>query len=145
MAGCEGTTYRSSVPSRPVQLTVDTRAGIYVHFVPANVGACLIVDAEGYHFNKQTLQLTSTDYYGYAGVVAYVDFNNQYSAFDLCCPKCISKLHPCEVDGCYAVCPLCGEQYDLSFGYATPVNGISREALRKYRADYNGAILHIHD
>ena len=143
--GCEGTTFKSSVPSRPVQLTVDTRAGIYVHFVRENIGASLVVDTAGYHFNKQTLPLTPADYIGYAGVVVYVDNYNQYSAFDLCCPHCINKHHPCQIDGCFAECPLCGEQYDLSFGYGLPIQGISKEALRKYRADYNGAKLYIHD
>lgn len=145
LTACENTTFRSSVPSRPVQLTIDTRAGIYVHFVRENIGACLVVDKDGFHFNKQTLPLTSTDYYGYAGVVVYVDNNNQYSAFDLCCPHCISKNNPCEIDGCFAVCPICGEQYDLSFGYGLPVQGISHEALRKYKSDFNGTRLYIHD
>ena len=143
---CEGTTFRSSVPSRPVQLSINTAAGMYVHFVRENVGAYVVVDGSGYHFNGQTLPLTEgVDYYGFAGVVIYVDCNNAYSAFDLCCPHCISQMRPCEMDGCFAVCPICGEQYDLSFGYGLPVKGIGHEALRKYTTLYSYPRLTIKD
>ena len=145
LTACEDTTFRSSVPTRPVQLSINTAAGMYVHFVRENIGAYVVVDKDGYHFNGQTLPLTGTDYYGFAGVVIYVDNNNNYSAFDLCCPHCVSQLHPCEVDGCFAVCPQCGEQYDLSFGYGIPTKGLSREALRKYTTLYSYPRLTIKD
>lgn len=145
LTSCEDTTFRSSVPSRPVQLAINTAAGMYVHFVRENIGACVVVDYDGYHFNGQTLPLTGTDYYGYAGVVIYVNNNQDYCAFDLCCPHCISQLNPCYIDGCYAVCPICGERYDLSFGYATPAQGISKEALRRYTTFYSYPRLTIHD
>lgn len=135
--GCENTTYKSAVPTRPVQLAIDTRAGMYVHFVPTNTCSYVVVDATGYHFNGQTMPLIETDYYGYAGVVIFVNNNQHYSAFDLCCPHCLSQHQPCIMDGIFAVCPICGEQYDLSFGYATPSKGISREALRKYTCLYS--------
>jgi hypothetical protein len=35
------------------------------------------------------------------------------------------------MDGMYARCPECGEEYELGSGYALPKNGISKEALRK--------------
>jgi len=144
-SSCEDTVYRSSVPTRPVQLAINTEAGIYVHFVPENIGACVVVDATGYHFNGQTLPLTASDYFGYAGVVIYVDNNRHHSAFDLCCPHCISQMHPCVIDGCFAVCPICGEQYDLSFGYATPMKGVSKEALRQYTTTYFNHRLTVRD
>lgn len=145
LSSCEDTVFRSSVPSRPVQLTINTAAGIYVHFVRENIGACVVVDPDGYHFKGQTLPLTGTDYFGYAGVVIYVDNYQQYSAFDLCCPHCVKQFKPCEIDGCFAICPVCGEQYDLSFGYATPMKGISNEALRKYITNYSYPRLLVHD
>lgn len=145
LAGCEGTTFRSSVPNRPVQLSINTAAGMYVHFVRENIGAYVVVDPTGYHFNGQTLPLTGTDYYGYAGVVICVDNNQEYSAFDLCCPHCIKQTKPCEIDGIFAVCPVCGEVYDLSFGYGTPMKGISKEALRKYMTLYSYPRLTVHD
>ena len=145
LMGCENTTYRSSVPNRPVQLSINTAAGMYVHFVRENIGAYVVVDPTGYHFNGQTLPLTGTDYYGYSGVVVCVDNNQNYSAFDLCCPHCVKQYAPCEVDGIFAVCPICGEHYDLSFGYGTPTKGISHEALRKYITLYTYPRLTIHD
>lgn len=145
LTSCEDTTFRSAVPSRPVQLTINTAAGMYVHFVRENIGACVVVDPDGYHFNGQTLPLTPTDYYGFSGVVIYVTNDQNYAAFDLCCPHCIKQFEHCQIDGCYAVCPICGEQYDLSFGYGTPSKGISKEALRRYTAVYAYPRLTIHD
>jgi len=145
LMSCEDTTFKSSVPTRPVQLTINTSAGMYVHFVRENIGAYVVVDPTGYHFNGQTLPLTSNDYYGFAGVVIYVNNDRNYCAFDLCCPHCLSQVQPCQIDGCYAVCPICGEQYDLSFGYATPSKGVSKEALRKYTTSYAAPKLTIHD
>ena len=145
LTACEDTTFRSSVPTRPVQLAINTAAGMYVHFVRENIGACVVVDPNGYHFNGQTLPLTPTDYYGFAGVVIIVTNDQNYAAFDLACPHCLSQMHPCEIDGCFAVCPICGEKYDLSFGYATPMKGFSKEALRKYNTIYSYPRLTIHD
>ncbi len=145
LSACEDTTYKSAVPTRPVQLVINTSAGMYVHFVRENIGAYVIVDHNGYHFNGQTLPLTETDYYGFAGVVVYVNNDRNYCAFDLCCPHCINPANPCTIDGYFAVCPICGEHYDLSFGYATPSKGFSKEALRKYTTSYAPPRLTIHD
>jgi hypothetical protein len=35
------------------------------------------------------------------------------------------------MDGIYAICPRCGEQYDIGSGYAMPQKSISKEALRQ--------------
>ena len=42
--------------------------------------------------------------------------------------------HRFEVDGLYAICPLCDEQFDLGYGYAVPTKGVTKEPLRKYQA-----------
>ena len=34
------------------------------------------------------------------------------------------------MDGIYAVCPVCGEQYEVASGYALPQKGLSKETLR---------------
>ena len=34
------------------------------------------------------------------------------------------------MDGIYAICPRCGELFDIASGYAMPQKGISKEALR---------------
>ena len=124
------TTYRSSVPSYPVNIRINTYEGTYVHFV--HIYTYLIVDEKGYHFNGQTMPRKETDRFGYAGVVVYIDGNGNYSAYDMACPHCVKQDEPVEVDGMFASCPLCGEEYDLGSGYATPQKGISNEALRRY-------------
>jgi hypothetical protein len=35
------------------------------------------------------------------------------------------------MDGIYAICPRCGEHFDIASGYAMPQKGISKEALRQ--------------
>ena len=92
----------------------------------------MTVDEEGCHFNGQIDRRLVTDRFGYAGVVVYIDGNGNYSAYDMACPNCVSQKDPVKVDGMLAICPLCGEEYDLGSGYATPQKGISNEALRRY-------------
>ena len=124
------TTYRSSVPSYPVNIRINTYEGTYVHFV--HIYTYLIVDEKGYHFNGQTMPRKETDRFGYAGVVVYIDGSGTYSAYDMACPHCVKQDTPVEIDGMLATCPICGEEYDLCTGYATPQKGISNEALRRY-------------
>lgn len=126
------TTYRSSVPSYPVNIRINTYEGTYVHFKPEYPYTYMIVDKDGYHFNGQTMPRKETDRFGYAGVVVYIDGSGTYSAYDMACPHCVKQDEPVEVDGMLATCPLCGEEYDLGTGYATPQKGISDEALRRY-------------
>ena len=80
------------------------------------------------------------DMFGYAGVVVYISGNSEYLAYDLCCPKCLRQDKPVEIDGLFATCPVCGEQYNLDV-YGTPSQGISHEALRRYSTLYSGEIL----
>ena len=126
------TTYHSSVPSYPVNIRINTYEGTYVHFKPEYPYTYMIVDKDGYHFNGQTMPRKETDRFGYAGVVVYIDGSGTYSAYDMACPYCVKQDEPVEVDGMLATCPLCGEEYDLGTGYATPQKGISDEALRRY-------------
>ena len=137
------TTYRSSVPSYPVNIRINTYEGTYVHFVPENTYTYLIVDEKGYHFNGQTMPRKETDRFGYAGVVVYIDGFGTYSAYDMACPHCVKQDEPVEVDGMLATCPLCGEEYDLGTGYATPQNGISDEALRRYSLIVSNGVITI--
>ena len=120
LGGCKDTVFFSSVPSYPVQFELNIWAE-YPHFVPDNGFQTLC-------FTKQRYEI---DYLGYAGLLIWVDMNAQYKAADLCCPHCLTR-EPVRVDGFYAVCDKCGEQYDLSFGLANPMKGISNEALRHY-------------
>lgn len=137
------TTYRSSVPSYPVNIRINTYEGTYVHFVPENSYTYMIVDKDGYHFNGQTMPRKETDRFGYAGVVVYIDGNGNYSAYDMACPHCVKQDTPVEIDGMLATCPLCGEEYDLGTGYATPQKGISDEALRRYSLIVSNGVITI--
>jgi hypothetical protein len=40
------------------------------------------------------------------------------------------------VDGLYAVCETCGEEFDLSYGYGVPTKGITREPMKMYHTSY---------
>ena len=137
------TTYRSSVPSYPVNIRINTNEGVYVHFVPENIYTFLTVDEKGCHFNGQIDPRLVTDRFGYAGVVVYIDSFGSYSAYDMACPHCVKQDEPVEVDGMLATCPLCGEEYDLGTGYATPQKGISDEALRRYSLIVSNGVITI--
>ena len=115
-----------------MNIPINTNVGVYVHFVPENIYTFLTVDEKGCHFNGQIDPRLVTDRFGYAGVVVYIDSFGSYSAYDMACPHCVKQDEPVEVDGMLATCPLCGEEYDLGTGYATPQKGISDEALRRY-------------
>ena len=47
------TTYRSSVPSYPVNIRINTYEGTYVHFVPENSYTYMIVDKDGTILSEQ--------------------------------------------------------------------------------------------
>ena len=136
-AGCESVNWKSSVPTSPVHLEINTNVGMYVSFVPEHVGAYLVADAGGIHYNGITQPLTVMDAYGYAGTVVYINGWNPYVAYDLCCPNCLKRDKPCKVDGMFAVCPVCGEEYDIYSGNGVPTKGIAKEPLKPYNATYN--------
>lgn len=137
LSGCERTNWQSSVPDFPVRLEINTNVGMYVNFVPENICTYLIADEGGIHLNGVTQPLTVQDAYGYAGTVVYIDGVHPYGAYDLCCPHCLRKDKPCYVDGMFAICPLCGEEYDIYLGSGYPQKGISKEPLKEYRARYS--------
>ena len=131
LAGCQDTSFKSSVPTYPVHVVIDTRT-VFVDFTPENTNAYITVNEEGYKENgKFVLPLTVTDAFGYGGVVTYVSLNG-YVAYDLACPYCAQrgKCSPCVMNGIHAECHFCGEKYEIGSGYALPQKGISKEALR---------------
>lgn len=144
LVGCENTTWQSSVPTYPVRATIDTRA-VFIDFTPENTNAYITIDKEGYYENGRfVLPVTVNDAWGYGGLLVYVSMNG-YVAFDLACPNCAAhgKKRPCDMDGIFAVCPECGEQYEVASGYAVPQKGICREALRQYNIVYSDGKLNI--
>lgn len=143
---CENqNTFQSSVPRYPVNVTIDTRSGVFVHFVPSALNTYVLVDEEGYHYNGQVVQRSVLDAIGYGGVVVYIDINGQYNAFDLACPDCAGrgKRMPCHIDGIHAVCPACGEHYDVGSGTAAPQKGIAKESLLRLPINNAGGQLTI--
>ena len=122
LSACEKVNYRSSVPNVPVNYTLYITSE-HPHFIVDN--------------GFQTLTVTSSKYeresVGYAGLLIWTAMDGHYHAADLCCPNCLKRTKPVEVDGLYAICPICNEQFDLSFGFAIPTKGITDEPLRRYQ------------
>ena len=135
LCGCEDTnSFHSSVPMYPVHAEINTKTE-FVTFTSENTNTYITVTSDGYFLNGVFFKLLSVkDRYGYGGIVVFVSMKG-YVAFDLGCPYCAGKGKrcPCQMDGIYAVCPECGEQYELASGYAFPQKGISHEALRELK------------
>ena len=154
LVACEEDTMHNPVPKYPVGFRINTKMGMYVLLDPANninTGTWLIGDPISGYFTLHTpqeehkLPLTPSDVCGYGGVLVYVDNNAQYCAFNLCCPNCyLPTNNPpirVAVEGIFAVCPECGEHYDLSFGYAIPTKGIAKYPLLRYSTIYANDVL----
>lgn len=121
LISCENINMTNPVPSVPVNYTLHiTRE--HPHFVIDN----------GYQTMVITQSRYEREYLGYAGLLIWIGMDYKYYASDLCCPHCLKKNRPVEIDGFYAVCPICTESYDLSYGYAYPTKGITKYPLRAY-------------
>ncbi len=132
LSACDDTVFRSSVPTYPVQMRLNI-AGEYVHFVPDNPGQVLT-------FTKQRFP---NEAIGFAGLLVCTGYDMRYYAFDLACPKCLSQKEHLEVDGMFAVCPICEEEYDFFSGIGYPTQGIGKENLRQYKTFYSNGYLSI--
>ena len=136
LSACENVNKQSSIPNTPVNYTIHiTRE--YPHFVIANGFQTMVVT------EKQFME----EYIGYAGLLIWIGMDNAYHAADLCCPYCVKRNKPLKVDGIFAVCELCGEQYDISYGIGNPTTGVTNEPLKRYNTSYRnmatGAQLYI--
>lgn len=146
LCGCDGPT-RSSVPASPVHFQVNTKTD-FIAFTPQNLNAYITLNRDGYKmsWSEITLPALATDAWGYGGCVLYVSMVG-YVAFDLACPYCAAHglKSPCEMDGIYAVCPECGEEYEIASGYGFPRKGISKEAMRRLNTyvSPNGDIIQV--
>lgn len=126
LSACDDVTYRSSVPEMPVRYTLYISRE-YPHFTVENGFQVL---------PAITAPKFEGDFVGYGGLLVWVGMDNAYHAADVCCPNCLKRNKPVEVDGFYAVCPECGEQFDLSFGLCVPTQGVTNEALKIYHTLY---------
>ena len=130
----------------PVNVTIDTRVGEFVHFTPEALNTFVTVDAGGYHFNGHDIPLPYVGAFGCGGVLVYVNMLGGYNAYDLACPYCYAQnpvpVESCIVDAPFATCPHCGEVYDISGGVGVPTKGIGHECLRGLPLSYvNGVII----
>lgn len=143
LCGCESP--KDPVIGYPVRFEVNTKT-VFIDFTPQNINAYITLNKEGYKENGVwKLPATAMDAWGYGGVVLYVSMVG-YVAFDLACPHCAAegRRSPCEMNGIYAVCPHCGEEYEVASGYGFPCKGISKYAMHRIqdvRVSYNGDII----
>lgn len=131
-AACENTSFRSSVPRYPVRVSIDTDRAEFATFKYPSTFEYITLTREGYYQNGKFLRKPDvTDAWGYGGVVVYVNMSGGMDAYDLACPYCAKRgtCLTCVVDGLFATCPNCGEQYDLGSGTAVPQQGIADEYL----------------
>lgn len=124
LSACEN--YRSSVPNVPVNYTLYITQE-YPHFVVEST-----VQTLTFPYSKYERESV-----GYAGLLIWTAMDGHYHAADLCCPNCLKRNKPVEVDGIFAICPLCDEHFDLSYGYAFPTKGKTDEPLKKYQVLLN--------
>lgn len=130
LAACENKT--NPVPRYPVYIDLDIPA-LYPHFVPDNGFQTLVITDKRYE----------NELIGYAGVLVWIGMDGRYYAADLCCPHCLDPQLPVRIDGIFAVCDNCGEQYDISYGLANPVGGIAKHPLRPFGTRLAGSMLQI--
>lgn len=129
LSGC-GSNNRNPVPSYPVYLDLDITAQ-FPHFVPAN----------GFQTMTFTTRRYEKEYIGYGGVLVVSAMDGHYHAMDMCCPVCLLRDSVVQLDGIYAVCPICGEQYDVSYGMGLPMKGKTKWPLREYKCFTDGGHL----
>ena len=122
LLSCENINNMNPVSYVPVNYTLNITQE-YPHFVVDN----------GYNVMTITKTRFDREYIGYAGLVVWIGMDGQYHAADLCCPHCLLKHKPVEVDGFYAICPECEEHYNLSYGYANPTKGMTKFGLKMYQ------------
>lgn len=128
LTGCENVNRRSSVPNVPVNYTLYiTRE--HPHFVVDNGFQTMCV-------TTKTATLLPYERIGYAGLLIWVGMDGAYHAADLCCPYCVQRNKPLTIDGIFAICELCGEQYDISYGIGHPTKGVTIEPLKPYNLSY---------
>lgn len=132
---------RTSVPRYPVHMSIDTDRAEFVTFKNPSTFEYITLNANGYYLNGSFLRKPDvTDAWGYGGIVVYVNMFGNFDAYDLACPYCAARgtCSPCEIDGLFATCPLCGEQYDLGSGTAVPQHGIADEYLLRLNLIHSG-------
>ena len=75
-----------------------------------------------------------TDRIGYGGLLIVSGFNGEIFAYDLACPVERNRnIRVVPSDNGTAVCPVCHSVFNTSFGLGSPVSGVARVSLQRYR------------
>ena len=118
---------RSSIPDYPVYLNLNLTT-TYPTFRD-NPGQYLL-------FKTRVFE---TDRVGFSGILVYCGWDNNYYAFDMCCPyeaKQTVRVYPNDVG--QAVCEKCGSVFDIGYGIGNPSSGPTKEVLKRYRTTLSG-------
>ena len=136
LMGCEGN-YVSSIPDYPVFLDIDLRLAPYNTTLKNNNNSYVL-------FEKPRMGKELTDRIGYGGIIVYVNFEGEYCAFDLSCPHEALQSVKVKPNGLgQLVCDSCNSVYDISFGVGHPIEGPSKEGLKRYKTSLQGDLLRV--
>lgn len=115
----------SNIPYAPVYLALDLR------YQDKDLVGLL-------NFKEITQPRNAGEMVGFSGILVVNGYDDQYYAYDLCCPHEANRNIKVEADNTgYAKCPKCGTSYEIALGTGTP-NGVSEFALTKYPITRNG-------
>ncbi|NLX66623.1 MAG: Rieske 2Fe-2S domain-containing protein [Bacteroidales bacterium] len=118
---------RQTVPYAPVNFRVDPNGVDYI--LRNNLSYKIFTENEAH---------TTTDRFGYAGVLVVTDANGALYAFDLCCPHeenrnvTVSPEYEGNGYGGKVKCSACGSVYVTMFGLGNVESGPSAESLQRY-------------
>ena len=91
------------------------------------------------NFKEITQPRNAGEMVGYSGVLVVNGYDDQYYAFDLCCPNEANKSIKVEADNTgYAQCPKCGAKFEIALGTGRPDNGVTEFALTRYMVTRRG-------
>lgn len=136
----------SSIPEASVYFTCDMAQSPYYLLKTASNNFFEVHPAGGGFMIKSVIgEFTGSNFsfhFGYSGLIIGNSFFNGFCAYDLCCPHEHDRsiMVNVEKDTGKAVCPSCGTVYDLNNG-GIPVEGKSKEALKRYDTYLNGQTL----
>ena len=76
---------------------------------------------------------------GISGILVVCGLDNNYYAFDLCCPhEAVKSIRLEPNDMCQAICPKCGTVYETGYGIGNPSSGVSKYSMKRYNITRSG-------
>ena len=113
---------RSSIPS----------CEVYIETSPSEFAKLQTPNSAVSYIYTPGMTVPASFRFGYGGVLIFRDLENKIKSCDLACPVEASRTVRVEVKMPFAVCPVCGSEFELSWGFAAPVAGPAKESLRFY-------------